>query len=104
MLSTGTNFLGVRIPKNKFVLDLAKLVNAPITATSAGISKEHGGFDAYSAKDVALQFAGKKHKPDLIIDAGKLKKTKPSTLVKIYEGKLEILRQGPVSNKDILSV
>lgn len=95
-LSAGSGYLGIRIVDNKFALYLAKAAG-PITATSANIAGEKGGFDSYSAQDVIRQFAGRKYKPDLIIDAGQLKKTKPSTFVKISPEKIEILRPGPIS-------
>ncbi|MBU6447421.1 threonylcarbamoyl-AMP synthase [Patescibacteria group bacterium] len=95
-LSAGSGYLGIRIADNKFALALAKQAGS-ITATSANIAGEKGGFDSYSAQDVIRQFAGRKHKPDLIIDAGNLKKTKPSTFVKISPEKIEILRPGPIT-------
>ncbi len=95
-LSAGSGYLGIRIADNKFALKLAKNAG-PITATSANIASEKGGFDSYRAEDVIKQFAGRKYKPDLIIDAGRLKKTKPSTFVKISPGKIEILRRGPIT-------
>jgi L-threonylcarbamoyladenylate synthase len=104
-VSAGSGYLGIRIPKNGFVLKLAKSFGRPFTATGANpawvVSK---GFDSYSAEDVIKQFKNKKYKPDLIIDAGKLKKVKPSTLVKIYDDKIEVLRKGPVSEKSMLSL
>ena len=34
--------------------------------------------------------------PDLVLDAGKLKKRKPSTIIRVINGKIEVLRKGPV--------
>ncbi|TSC66575.1 MAG: tRNA threonylcarbamoyladenosine biosynthesis protein [Candidatus Doudnabacteria bacterium Gr01-1014_77] len=109
-LTGSTGYLGIRIAKNNFALDLAKQAG-PITATSANFASEKGGFDPYSSKDVLLQFKDRKLKPDIIIDAGKLKKIKPSTFIKVSKkgaGKqeeidIEILRQGPISEKQIFS-
>lgn len=98
------NFLGLRQPANGFALELVKKFGKPITATSANpsalLSK---GYDSYSAEDVISQFKNKKHKPDLIIDAGRLKKNKPSTFIRIRGGKIELLRKGPIALSKILA-
>lgn len=95
-LTAKTGFLGIRIPKNGFALELAKIVG-PITATSANPAKHlSGGFDPYNLKDIEKNFEPQKHKPDLIIDAGILKKVKPSTVVKIDSGEITVLRKGPI--------
>lgn len=101
-LSANTGYLGFRLPKNSFALKLAKLSGGPITATSANPSSKVGGMDAYSAESVIQQFKNKKHKPDLIIDAGKLPRIKPSTFVKVDEFGLDILRAGPISAERIV--
>src|SRR5258708_874922 len=103
-LSANSGYLGIRMADNKFALALVKNIGA-ITATSANPSKHLSrGFDAYSAKDVIKQFANKKYKPDLIIDAGNLPKRKPSTFVKITENEVQFLREGPITKAQILRV
>lgn len=119
-ICAGTDYLGLRMPKNKFALMLVKKVGQPLTATSANPSAHlSGGFDSYSAKDVISQFQNKKYRPDLIIDAGQLPKVKPSTFVRLVEDKnmmtgfaktarikykVEILRPGPISEKQLNSI
>ncbi len=98
LLSAGTGFLGVRMPKNKIALDLARILKSPITATSANRSGEP---DCYSADDVIRQFNKSKFKPDIIINAGKLPLRKPSTVVKMSNNQVVILRAGPISEKQI---
>jgi len=110
ILSAGTGFLGVRMPRNKIALDLSKHLKRFITATSANRSGEP---DCYSANNVMTQFQKSKFKPDIILNAGKLPKRKPSTLVKITSslipplkkggrwGGIEILRPGPISENNI---
>ena len=106
-------FIAWRMPDNKIAMDLAKILHKPITATSGNVS---GQPDCYSADDIIKQFKNKKLKPDIIINAGRLPKRKPSTIVKITtssprpnalggqaslkrrgENTVEILRQGPIS-------
>jgi L-threonylcarbamoyladenylate synthase len=102
--SAGTNTIGLRMPANNIALDLAKALKRPITATSANPSAHlSGGYDSYSAMDIEQQFSKQKHKPDIIIDAGRLPKRKPSTFVKIdQKGNIEFLRIGPISKRQIL--
>lgn len=101
ILSADTGFLGVRMPNNKIALDLVKHLKHPITATSANKS---GRLDCYSATDVIKQFQKSKYIPDIIINAGRLPHCKPSTVVKIENNQMLILRAGPVSASQILKL
>jgi L-threonylcarbamoyladenylate synthase len=101
ILSADTGFLGVRMPKNKIAQDLSRFLNHPITTTSANVS---GQKDCYSIKEIIAQFKSHKIKPDIIINAGKLPKRKPSTVVKIAGGQVTVLREGPISQKQISEV
>ncbi len=93
LLSAGNSTIGLRMPANEIALDLAKFLKRPITATSANVS---GKPDCYSVSDITHQFKNKRFKPDIVINAGRLIKRKPSTVVKIDGDRLVILRQGPV--------
>ena len=85
--------LGVRVPKLALAREICERFGQPITATSANIA---GKNDCYNLKDVLKQFSRQKYPPDLIIDAGRLKKIKPSTLVMFEKNKIKIIRPGPV--------
>ncbi len=108
MLSAKTGSLGLRMPDNLIAMDLARYLGRPITATSANVS---GRADCYSVKEIIGQFSAKggsasggknqKYKPDIIINAGKLPKRKPSTLVRVFDDVVKVLRQGPVTEKEI---
>jgi len=65
----------------------------PIISTSANVS---GKETLYDAKKIAEIFSRQKSKPDLILDAGKLPEKKPSTIVKIDNNKIIILRKGGI--------
>lgn len=95
---TGKATIGLRYPKNRIALDLAKRLGRPISATSANRS---GQKDSYSLSDILDNFSQAKIKPDIIINAGKLPRKRPSTLVRLRDGQVEILRKGPVSKKQI---
>lgn len=98
MLSVNTGTIGLRMPKNNIALDLAKNLGRPITATSANLS---GRADCYSVGEIIRQFKNKKYRPDIVINAGKLPKNKPSTLVRAFDDIAKILRDGPVTKKQI---
>ncbi|HTL39810.1 MAG TPA: L-threonylcarbamoyladenylate synthase [Methylomirabilota bacterium] len=100
LLSSGTRTLGIRRPKYKLALDLAMLLGKPITTTSANLS---GQPTCYSSPEVQKQFENSKVKPDYYLDGGKLKKTKPSTVVLVSD-RVKILREGPISLKQIKNV
>lgn len=105
LLSANSGYIGLRYPDNRTALDLARYLKRPITTTSANPSSHlSGGFDSYSAEDVIAQFENKKYQPDIVINAGKLPKKKPSTIVKIVDDQIEILRKGPISEKQIKKV
>jgi L-threonylcarbamoyladenylate synthase len=83
----------IRVPSNKTAVLLARQVGQPLIATSANIS---GRSTLYSSRSVIKEFAGQKIKPDLLIDAGKLKTKKTSTIVEILVDEIQVIRQGDV--------
>ena len=94
-LQKGQVDFAVRVPTDGFSRKLVRQFGSPMVSTSANVSD---GENCYSADDVLLQFKDKKNQPDVLVDAGKLKRNKPSTIVKVNEkGEVEVLRQGEVS-------
>jgi L-threonylcarbamoyladenylate synthase len=87
--------LGVRVPYYAFINDLMKAYKKPITATSANIS----GHKPHYSVDSLLNTLSTKKKDllDLIIDAGKLPRNKPSTVVDLSQGNLKIVRKGDIT-------
>lgn len=82
-----------RISSNKFALALTKKFGGALTSTSANAHRKKPLFDA---KKVMKEFGGK---VDLIIDAGNLPKSTPST---IYDSKRKkILRNGKIGLRQI---
>lgn len=96
-LTGGTGYLGLRFPKQRFARDLCRRLGHPVTATSANPSGRLGGVDSYSKDEVLAQFEGRRHRPDAVIDGGRLPRRKPSTVVRVDGGSVEILREGPIS-------
>lgn len=84
--------LGIRIPDNRYIKDLIKILGKPITATSANLS---GRTPNYSIVSFLRSLSNKKKDMiDLIVDAGKLPKNKPSTVIDATEPEIKILRRG----------
>ena len=105
LLSAGTGTIGIRMPADRIALELSRKLGRPITTPSANPSAHlSGGTTPYSVQDSYEQFEGKKYQPDLFLDGGKLSRSKPSTLVKISNNKIHILRKGPITKRQIMSV
>lgn len=79
-----------RISSNKIASMIVKKLKKPLTATSANI---HGNPSIYSAKEAIEMFYGK---VDIIIDAGRLKKIKPSTIIDVKNEVPKLIREGPI--------
>jgi len=101
ILSARTGTIGIRMPKNQVALQIVKQLKKPITATSANLSTAK---TTYAVDKIVKQFRNKKERPNLFLDAGTLPKRKTSTIVKIENGKAEILRQGPITRKQIIKI
>ena len=84
--------LGIRIPNSQYILKLVKHLNVPITATSANLSGRSPHYSIPSfINTLSLK---KKNMLDLIVDAGKLPKNLPSTVIDATKPELKILRRG----------
>ena len=100
MLSGGTGTIGIRYPAHKTAGRLVEALGKPITTTSANVS---GGSDSYSISQVKKQLKKviSRYSTNIyFLDGGKLSKTKPSTVVSLV-GRVKILREGPISKKQI---
>ena len=87
ILTANKNTIGVRIPNNEVALKILSNYPYPLAVTSANIS----GFDVGTKLDDLIDIF--KDKVDIIIDGGILKST-PSTIVRIENNNINILRQG----------
>ena len=90
------NSVGVRIPDNEFCQKLVEYYGKPITTTSVNRS---GMPPANSAAEVSDYFA---NGIDLILDGGELPQSEGSTVIRIINENIEILRQGVFSEEEIM--
>jgi len=91
-----TNTLAVRISSNEIATAIVKKIKRPLVSTSANLS---GSQPARSGLEAAAIFIGEQDEPDLILDAGKLKISKGSTILDCTLAEISIVRQGDVKFK-----
>jgi L-threonylcarbamoyladenylate synthase len=89
------NTIGIRIPDNKIMNAILEQIDFPIIAPSANITGKASGVDA---EEIAKDFDGK---VDAIIDGGKAKIGLASTIVKVDNNDIKILRSGKVTLEDL---
>jgi len=92
LVTAGEMTVGIRIPDFPFTDQLLGKFGYPLTATSANISGEEQTNDI---DKIIERFANSKYGPNLIIDAGLLPKSKPSTVLDLASDQPKILRVGP---------
>ena len=88
--------VGIRVPDHKIARKLLKAVG-PMAVTSANLS---GGDNTLNADEVMAQLNGR---IDLLIDGGQSPGDKPSTVVDLTDTVPKVLREGPVSEAEILA-
>ena len=91
-LTASSQYVGVRMPDNKLLLDIMNKYNKPLLSTSANIH----------SKDVITKISlledEMRDSVSYIYDAGELSTT-ASTLIKIENGKIKILREGELASQ-----
>jgi len=87
--------IGLRVPDYLFLKLVLNKFEDPLTGTSANIS---GTESLSSAKEVISQFKDRKYKPDIMIDAGQLPFSKPSSVVDLTGKEPIIIREGDLQN------
>jgi L-threonylcarbamoyladenylate synthase len=87
--------VGIRIPDYPIVLKIIRRFGKPITSTSANIS---GAGNPWSIQDILDTTPKQKLKSiDLALDAGRLPRRPPSTVVDTSREQTEIVRQGNIN-------
>lgn len=94
-VTCGLETVGVRMPDNEVALKLIKESGVPIAAPSANISGRPSG------TKVSDLFGELNGRVDYIIDYGESKIGVESTVIKVIDGKVLILRPGKITPEDI---
>lgn len=93
IVTAGQDTIGVRMPSGEIARKLVEMANVPIAAPSANISGQPSGTN--------LQEIKKHLDADYFIDGGESELGLASTIVKVVDGKLQILRQGKITLEEI---
>ncbi|MEO6077222.1 MAG: L-threonylcarbamoyladenylate synthase [Candidatus Andersenbacteria bacterium] len=93
--------LGLRVIDHPMMRELAERAQVPLTATSANISGQSACYDVACIEKSFPGKVGTTYDLSLagILDGGKLREGTQSTIVKISNKKLEIIRQGSLMLK-----
>jgi len=97
-LTAGTGKIGIRLAGHPVAAALAGAIQGPVTGTSANIS---GCSGCHQIGDLMPEVA---QQLDLILDAGPLKGGRGSTVVDVTGNFPRVLREGVVSEKEILTM
>ena len=92
------NTVGVRMPSNKIAQELIKEAGTPISAPSANISGRPSGTDIEDIREELQE------RVDYILDGGKTEIGLESTVVRVIDDVVHILRPGKITEEDIKRV
>lgn len=94
-VTAGLETVGIRMPSNSVARKLIELAELPIAAPSANISGKPSGT---KIEDIIDELDGK---VDYILDAGMADIGVESTVIRVIENKVHILRPGKITKEDI---
>ena len=95
LLTANNDTIGIRIPDNNIIKRILEECNLPLAAPSANIS---GKPSSIKLEDIKEDFD---NKVEAFIDGGICKQSMSSTIVKVVDGKVKILREGVISIDNI---
>ena len=98
ILTANTNTVGIRMPSGEIARKLIEYAGVPIATPSANISGKPSGTNI---KDIQKDFDGK---VDCFIDNGESKLGIPSTIIRVINDEVHILRQGSISMEQIKAI
>lgn len=101
ILTASQKSVAMRVPKSEFVDKMLGKFGYPIISSSANISNE---LPSFKISEIIERFKNSEYKPDLVIDAGDLKVSEPSTILDLTSDKPKILRVGPVKPEKLLKL
>ncbi len=101
LLTAGRNTIALRIPDSEFCKMLVSDFEGPITATSANISGEEPSQDC---REIIERFGREEIQPELVVDAGVLPKSDPSTIIDITGNMPKILRINQTNKENLMSI
>ena len=97
-VTAGGDTVAVRVPDHDLARALIRAAGAPLATTSANLS---GQASPATAQEVAAQFG---ERIALILDGGRCPGGVPSTILDLTQPQPRVLRPGPISLEQILSI
>lgn len=97
-ITGGLDTVAIRMPSNDIAKQLIEYAEVPIAAPSANVSGKPSGT---LAEDIIEELDGK---VEYIIDGGKVDIGLESTVVRVIDGDVHILRPGKISPEDIQKI
>lgn len=101
LVTAGKNSIALRIPNHYFCNSMIRDFEGPVTATSANISGEEPSPDS---REIIDRFNREEFRPDLIVDAGSLPESDPSTIIDLTTDNPRIIRINPTNKQNLLSI
>ncbi len=98
LLTGSSGFVGLRIPRHTETLDLIEKCGGSLIGTSANLS---GNRPPVSAQEVLRELQGR---IDLVLDGGPSVLGVESTVVRVDNDEVSLLREGAISRKEILGL
>lgn len=100
-LTGGKPTVALRIPNHPLCQSILRDFEGPITTTSANVSGEEV---LVSGEEIARRFEDRSAQPDLVLDAGTLEDTHPSTVIDMTGPAPKILRVDPTNKERLMSI
>ncbi|MCE5267575.1 MAG: threonylcarbamoyl-AMP synthase [Planctomycetaceae bacterium] len=88
-------FVGLRVPGHAIVLDILRMLAGPLVLSSANQPKMP---ESVTAEEVLQSVGGEL---SLVVDDGRCRFGQPSSVVRIVDGRFEILREGVVPERTL---
>ena len=95
VVTGGLDTVGIRMPSNKIAHDLIELSGTPIAAPSANISGRPSGTNINDIFDELND------RVDYILDGGETKIGLESTVIRVIDNEIHILRPGKITKNDL---
>lgn len=95
-VTANKNTIGIRMPNNALTLDIIRKLGRPIACPSANISNKPSGTNIVDIKEDFKQNV------DLYVDDGESSIGIESTIVRVYDNYIKILREGCITKEEII--
>ena len=99
LLTSDLDTVGIRMPNNKICLDLINTLGNPIATSSANIADKAPAINVDSTLTNDFN-----NKISFILDGGPIIQGIPSTIVRVENNEIKILREGSISLDKIMEV